>query len=426
MTVSAVVVLLFAVPLAFVFERFVDNRATMQLEHHVDVIARSIDLRSTTDPPELDDLPTGQISYAVYTTDGRRTLGTGPERLEPALRVTVRGATTTIEANGSLITAAPVVAGESVTGIVRGERSLRTVNRDTRRIVAGMGLGGAAVLAIGWLLARRLAATLGDATEQLSDAAQRLGDGDFTIDVPVIGINELDRVAVALNATAQRLGETLTREQTFSADVSHQLRTPLTGLRAALETELAYPRADRNEALHEALGDVARLEQTVTDILALARAERLPATMFDAAIVLRSTYDHWAARYGDANRVLTLDVPDTLLALGTPALLRQALDALLDNALRHGAGSGNLRGDDTSGHLTIAVTDRGTGMPPGDIPGTRLGLALVRRLTEAQGGRFIPAHPGPSPMFRIILRSAHNESAVLPSHPATAPGSVVR
>ncbi len=426
MTVSVVVVLLFAVPLAFVFERFVDNRATTQLEHHVDVIARSLDLRSTTDPPELADLPTGQISYAIYTTTGERTLGSGPDQLEPALRVTLRGATTTIEANGSLITAAPVVAGESVTGIVRGERSLRTVNRDTRRIVAGMALGAAAVLAIGWLLARRLAATLGDATEQLSSAAQRLGGGDFTIDVPNIGISELDRLAIALNATAQRLGETLTREQTFSADVSHQLRTPLTGLRTALETELAYPRADRTEALNEALTDVARLEQTVTDLLALARTERLPATPFNAATVLDAARIEWAPRFAEASRPLTLDAPDQLPALGTAALLHQALDAVLDNALCHGAGPCHLRGDDTNGYLTVAVTDHGPGMPPGDVPDTRLGLALVRRLTEAQGGRFIPGHPGPNPTFQIILRSPHQSPDTPPAQPTTATGAIVR
>jgi signal transduction histidine kinase len=406
MTVSAIVLLLFAVPLAFVFERFVDDRAAIDLEHRVDVVARSVDVNSKTDPPDGTDFPNGTFTFALYAPDGTLTFGRGPARLEPQLRQSRTGATKTIELGGQLIAAAPVVSGENVTGIIRGQRSMRTVDRDTQRAIAGLTIGAVVVLAAGWLLARRLAAALGTATDQLSTAAQRLGSGDFTINVPTVGIAELDGVAASLNATAQRLDQLVTREQTFSSDVSHQLRTPLTGLRTAIETELAYPGADPAKVLREALDDITRIEQTVTDLLALARAERQHTTAFQLRPLLESTRLAWNGPFAQRGRPLTLSCPDTILAVGTPPLLGQALDALLDNALRHGGGPTQLAAKHDAGHITVTVTDRGLGLrsTTDDGSGVRLGLALVNRLIQAQGGRFINAPGGPNPTFQIILR----------------------
>jgi signal transduction histidine kinase len=414
MTVSAVVVLLFAVPLGFAVERFLDDRATIDLEHRVDVIARTVDLTSSDEKPKESDLPRGQFSFALYTPEGVRTLGNGPDQLETALRRSTSRGTTTIESGGSLLAAAPVVFDEVVTGIVRGQRSLRTVDRDARRAIGVLILGALTVLGVGWLIARRLAATLGNATETVSTAAQRLGDGDFTIDVPATGVDEVDRVATSLNMTARRLDQLVAREQKFSADVSHQLRTPLTGLRAALEAELAYPRADPTVALREALVDVARLEQTVEDILALARAERLATEPFALRPLLLSVSAAWIDKFSQQGRTFEWSCPDDLRAAGTPALLRQALDALLDNALRHGAGSTELVATSADRHVVIAVSDAGPGLSNrgGSTDGTGLGLALVERLVAAQGGRFIGAHPGTNPTFQILLRE-HDGSLTL-------------
>ena len=406
MTVSAVVMLLFAVPLAFVIDRFLDDRATIDLEHRVDVIARTVDLGSAADPPETTDLPKGTVLFAIYTPEGVRILGNGPDRLETSLRRSTSRGTTTIETGGSLLAAAPVVADEVVTGLVRGQRSLRAVDRDARNAIGALTIGALSVLTIGWILARRLAATLGNATDQLSEAAQQLGSGDFTVEVPSTGIPELDRVAASLNTTARRVGELVTREQTFSADVSHQLRTPITALRTALEAELAYPRVDPSAAVREALADVARLERTVADLLALARSERLPAATFAIRPILEDLRHTWSDRFTGAGRLLTVICPAELTVAGTPALLRQALEALLDNAARHGAGPTRVAAHEAPGYVSISVSDRGAGVkaPSGRPDGMRLGLTLVARLTEAQGGRFLTARPGPNPSFQIMLR----------------------
>ena len=231
-----------------------------------------------------------------------------------------------------------------------------------------------------------------------------------------VGIAELDDISTALSATARELGELVNREQAFTADASHQLRTPIAGMRTSLEAELAFPRADRQSVISESLTDLARLEQTVTDLLALARNNRPADNVIDPFLVASEARDHWTAAFAHQGRPLTLKcTATTMCAIGQTALLRQAIDALLDNALVHGAGPTTieLRPETHSGMntLTVAVSDQGLGFAEesdgGSATGTRsgLGLPLTRRLVQAQGGRLVISRKGPNPTVQIVLRA---------------------
>ena len=414
MAVTATVVMLFAVPLGFVLERLLDDRAVLALEHRAEVAARNIDLTDATDVADASEFPDGPERFAIYDAAGRRIVGIGPLEL-PRRVTTVNTASTgqqrsTVEEGSNLVTTLPVMSGESVLGYLRVQRSLAAVDATTRRARALLVGGAAAALGVGWIIALRLARKITTSTESLRDAAIRLGSGDFTITATPTGIAELDDVGEALNITARQLGELVDREQAFSADVSHQLRTPIAGLRAALETELAFPRDDRTVIVRESLGDVERFEQTVADVLSFARSEQLAkASIVDVTEVVRRVHRNWVEHFVRSRRVLALSVGiDPCFAVGNAALLGQAIGALVDNALKHGDGRTSVVVSADDSTVTVSVTDAGVArLQPGesvrsDTP-TGMGLALTHRLVRAQGGRVVDSLHESEPSVRIVL-----------------------
>ncbi len=415
MTVTTIVVLLFAVPLGFVLERLLDERSVFALEHRVDLVARNIDLTDTTDLPDASEFPIGPEQFALYDPKGARITGEGPDKIAVAdFEADLQNRTR--EMGPNLVSTLPVMSGETLLGYVRGQRSLATIDAATKQAFALLISGILCVLVIGWLIARRLARTIAVSTQVLRGAAVRLGDGDFITEAPTTGIMELDEVSRALATTAHQLGELIDREQAFSADVSHQLRTPIAGLRTALETELAFPRDDHQTIVRESLEDVERFEQTVNDILAFARSERnSSATTVDVTEAVRDIHHRWSSKFVSVGRSLTFDSGTAHFhAIGNQQLFSQALDALVDNALKHGAGPTTLsveaddcavtiqvRNSQTAGRATELDADLAGG--PGNSATTGLGLALCRRLVNAQNGRLLVELHQPNPTVRIVL-----------------------
>jgi signal transduction histidine kinase len=253
-----------------------------------------------------------------------------------------------------------------------------------------------------------LATRLARPVEALGDAAARLDDGDFTAAVAPTGIAELDEVAAALERTGRRVRRTLERERSFSADVSHQLRTPLSAMRTAVEAEQVDPRPDHGRVLAEVLGQVDRLEGTLTSLLRLARDTHDDRRPIDLGELVRMAATRWAPAYADAGRTLELTVPDDPPRPAVSATaLAHVLDVLLQNALDHGAGPVGVRIDhpaptapgptaDAGSAARLTVTDRGRlahdparifARRPADAHGTGIGLHLARTLVEAEGGR---------------------------------------
>jgi signal transduction histidine kinase len=410
MTVTTIVVLLFAVPLGFVLERLLDERGVFALEHRADLAARNIDLVDKTDPPDASEFPDGPERFALYDAKGVRLAGRGPDNIMVADFSVTSTRDRTSEVGPNLVTTLPVMSGETLRGFVRAERSLAAIDGTTRRALAVLVLCTVSVLVIGWVIARRLARTIAASTQTLRDAAVRLGNGDFTTTAPTTGIPELDEVGSALNSTAQQLGDLIDREQAFSADVSHQLRTPIAGLRTALETELAFPRDDQQTIVRESLSDVERFEQTVGDILAFARSERSAyATAVDVTKTISESHHRWATKFTSAGRLLTVNtLAGPCDAVGNQGLLAQALDALLDNALKHGDGLTTLAVTSDDATVTVQVSDSGLGNHRTDTSG--LGLALTQRLVRAQNGRLITELRQPNPSVRIVLMRVSGRS----------------
>lgn len=418
MSVTTIAIVLFGIPLALIVERFVDEGATLRVERQAVLASRTVpgDFATNQDPVELPSNLDG-IVFALYDVDGRLVTGSGPAIADATTTRALHNHVTDTESSGTRIVAVPVAADENVVGAIRAEQSTASSDARSRRIVALLGLLALGVVAIGAAIGYVVAGRLARPVRRLRDAAVQLGDGDFTIDVQTNGVPELDQAGQAMMVTARRLDDLVTRERSFSADASHQLRTPIAGLRAALETELQFPRPDRSDVLHEALEDVARLESTITELLAIARTPNSSQGSISLAEVLTAVNARWRGSLAAVGRPLVIpDASDSPALRGNNTMLRHALDVLLDNALNHGAGEVRIDVDINTDSVTISVTDEGQGFTDtssatstdqpaatsDDIHG--LGLPLARRLVEAMPGRLTIARSGNSPRVEIALQ----------------------
>jgi signal transduction histidine kinase len=419
--VTAIAVVTLFVPAALAVRSRDADGQQVELQRDAAVAAAGLPV----DHPERAVFPVdAEHRYGLYRLDGTRVAGRGPVRAEPAIRdVVVGGVPPVVTADDEVVTALLVRSSDpSRSYVLRVAESRDEARRATTRSV--LGLGAAALTIIGvaasvaWLLAARLARPL----EALGDAAARLDDGDFTATATTTptGIAELDDVAAALTHTGQRVRRTLERERAFSADVSHQLRTPLSALRTAVEAEQIDPRVNRSAILDEVLDQVDRLAGTLDSLLRLARDTHDDRHPIDLAGLVRRAATRWAPGFADAGRTLELVVPDRppRPAVSAPAL-EHVLDVLLENALAHGWGTVGVRvggldsrdRDGTGGAAVLTVTDEGrldhdagqlfARRPPG-AEGNGIGLHLARTLVEAEGGRLRATSVAPT-TFELTL-----------------------
>ncbi len=417
LSVTAVAIVLFGVPLAIVVQRFVDDDVALRVERQAVLASRQVPTNFATgnDPVEFP-ANSDDIVLGLYDDSGTLVAGSGPKTADSATTTALGNQIAAVEVAGARIVTVPVAADEHVIGVIRAEQSTAAANARTRRILTLLAALAIAVLAIGAVIGNVLAGRLARPVRRLRDAAVGLGDGDFTIDVPRSSVPELDQAAQAMTATARRLDDLVTRERAFSADVSHQLRTPIAGLRAAIETELAFPRPDHREVLQEAISDIDRLERTITELLSIARTSQTDTTPLDLGEVFTEIEQSWGGRFAGAGRALTITPARYAPSVqGSAAVLRHALDVLVDNALHHGDGEVRIDHTVTETTVTISVTDEGPGFTPPswvERPSTRqvdeslhgLGLPLARRLVTAMPGRLTISRATPHPQIDIVLQ----------------------
>jgi len=235
--------------------------------------------------------------------------------------------------------------------------------------------------------------------------------------LPVPPTAELRRLALTLNAMLDRLDEGLDRERRFVADASHELRTPLALLLTEVELALTGPRSQDEllDALRSAEHEVRRLISLSEDLLALAGADagqlQVQAEDIDVAELAVGVVRRFRATAEAASRSITVDVPGPVSVPGDPERLDRVLSNLVDNALRHGAGTIEVGVTGDASEVAVWVTDEGPGFEE-ERPFERfaashgsvgLGLAIVDEIVRAHGGRVEIAREGERTMVRVLL-----------------------
>jgi signal transduction histidine kinase len=411
---------LFGVPLAAGVAHYymADERSELSRFATEATVTVSAGQLSGRDPAELPTTERG-VELGVYDQAGQRIGGRGPATADAAVRGALHGAPVSGHYGSDLVVTVPVANNEHVTGAIRAAAGKTFVYRRVAKTWLLMLAVACAAVMITALLARRQARRLALPLEEMSGIAGRLGDGDFSVRARPSGIPEIDSTGASLSSTAERLGALLDRERAFSADASHQLRTPLTGLRLRLESMLDAPGRPRNEEITQALAEADRLQRTIDDLLALARDTPRHKEPLDLNGLLDEVRETWHADLAGKGRPLRIRVaPDLPVTDASAAAARQILDVLLDNAGRHGTGTVTVNVRDAGDALAIDVIDQGPEIdrPPDELfrrraattghgIGHGIGLAMARSLAEAEGGRLRLAHPSP-PTFTLLLPGA--------------------
>ena len=314
----------------------------------------------------------------------------------PTLEGYLRVFATPIDVDGRTLVVAVGMSLEDRDDALAGLRSQLLLGLPLAFLLTTLGaylLSGAALRPVGEL--RRSA-----------EGVTRSGPG-VRLAVPVAD-DEIADLATTLNAMLGRIDAAAQRERQFVADASHELRSPLTMLKGEIELALRPNRTPREhvEALRAAAIEVDGLAQLSDDLLSFARADQgdlpLRLTRTDARELLTAVARRFSSRAQRAGRALEIDAPDGLMLDVDAPRITQALCNLVENALRHGAGTITLCACETPTATELGVVDQGSGVTPAFAEraferfsradparsgaGAGLGLAIVELIARSHGG----------------------------------------
>lgn len=414
--VAVLLVVGLGLPLALAVQRFYQDRAVVDLQRRAAETLAEIRVPLDTDQlARIVNEPDSPGEFTVYDDDGHRLFGSGPPEADASALDAINGQSRSSHDPQELVVVTPITdrSSERVVGAVRVAQSRGVVDDEVKQAWLVMGVAVLAALAAAYAVARAQARHLAAPITRLAQQALDLGRGDFGSRVEVSGIAEVDTLSAALDDSASSLAALLARERAFSADVSHQLRTPLTGLRLRLER--ASGSTQPGEHIDGALEEISRLEATVAHLLALSRDSHPIGAPLNLDELLVSLPLRWEERFAADGRALHVECSGhPPVVRGSNASVAQVLDVLLDNSLRHGAGDVRLRTRPAAGGLVLEVEDQGEGVAEDrrsavfdrhEGSGHGIGLALARSIMEAEGGRLLLA-TGRPPRFQIVLPAA--------------------
>ena len=290
---------------------------------------------------------------------------------------------------------------------------------------------GAPLLIVGLLVyfGTRAFKKMGTPLANVMTAADAVADGDFSVRVPERGPGEIRRLSESFNRMVDELSRADQQRRNMTADVAHELRTPIHILRGNLEGILDGVYEATPAQIEMMLDETSLLTRLVDDLqtISLAEAGQLPLNLapVNIAELLEDVKTSFSAQAEEAEINLTVNVDDADLTVDADAgRLDQVLSNLMGNALRH-SGSGTrirLLAESSPKHARIRICDEGQGIPVEDLPfifdrfyksdksrtrekgGNGLGLAIAKEIIQLHGGTIkVASELGKGTTFTIEL-----------------------
>jgi signal transduction histidine kinase len=431
---TALVLILFAVPLAIALKQSASDRVVRESEYVTQGVADYLStntytatqtrqyvdrVNSRTDTAVAVLLPDGETIGAKLPSNVPNAPGADPDHdgdgdgdhddlgqvSTPHVQRAADGWVVDIQSSNA-----------SGRALVRGYVGDGAVDREVAQRWAIVGGAAIALLAIAALGAEIVSRRLTRPLVATAATASELSAGRLDARAPVSGAREVAQVATALNQLADRIEELLESERETIADLSHRLRTPMTAIRLDVE---ALPESERATELAR---HVSVLERTLTEVIRHARLpqQERSARSCDAREVLLDRVAFWTPLAEDQDRDVEVDEPGVPVTVGcTSDELSSALDALIENVIAH-TPEGSTFGVSlvaTADGGRIDVTDHGPGIPLGatrrgrsDRGSSGLGLDIARSCAESTGGHLdILSNEDGTHVVRLVLQAPHSD-----------------
>jgi two-component system OmpR family sensor kinase len=307
--------------------------------------------------------------------------------------------------------------------------TLRTLGDEAllRPLLQASGVALLLAILLSYLIARWVAGPL----DRITLASRQIADGDFTR-LDLIGPQEVRNLGQAFNSMAARVQSSQQSLRDFVANVSHELKTPLTSIQGFAQAILdgtVEDKAEREHAAHVIYDEANRLRRLVEDLLDLARLDagqiHFKREQIDLKALLLSIRERLAVRADIAQVQVKIGQLDLPLIIGDGDRLAQVFTNLLDNAIKHTPAGAQMTvwGEQAAGWVSVHVDDRGPGIPADELSriferfyqldkarpgggdrGAGLGLAISREIVSNHGGKLVAqSEPGRGSRFTVQL-----------------------
>jgi signal transduction histidine kinase len=281
-------------------------------------------------------------------------------------------------------------------------------------------------LATSWAASRGIAPV-----HQLIKTTGKIGDKNINIRIPLPSHkDEIHQLTSTINDLLGRIEVSLNREKQITADISHELRTPVTGIRGTLEVLIRKTRepAQYEEKIRSVIGEVDSLNRIIDQMLQLSRLDAGNMTFTKSAVglskLIHGIKDRWKRRLDEQNILLEVEIAPEVTVLADKGYLEIMLENLISNAVKYGSSGERVICCWNTIENSLSVSDNGQGIPADQVPyifnrfyrtdasrssqvqGTGLGLSIVKTLADLQEIRInVTSNPGAGTTFTLHFSS---------------------